>query len=64
MVTPYLVKPTDEKKIALPTDGYSPASDADILLRGRSNSVYGNNARPSVFGGQAGIQGPVGFVMK
>ncbi|MFZ1989465.1 MAG: type II and III secretion system protein family protein [Alphaproteobacteria bacterium] len=61
MVTPYLVKPTEEKKIALPTDGFSPASDLDTALRGRPNSVY---AKPSVFGGQAGIQGPVGFVMK
>ena len=61
MVTPYLVKPTEEKKIAMPTDGFAPASDLDTALRGRTNSVY---AKPSVFGGQAGIQGPVGFVMK
>jgi len=61
MVTPYLVKPTEEKKIALPTDGFSPASDLDTALRGRPNTVY---SKPSVFGGQAGIQGPVGFVMK
>jgi len=47
----------------LPTDGFAPASDADTALRGRTNAVY-SNARPSVFGGDSGIQGPVGFVMK
>jgi pilus assembly protein CpaC len=61
MVTPYLVKPTEEKRIALPTDGFAPASDADTALLGRTNGVY-HQATP--FSGQNGLQGPVGFVMK
>jgi len=61
MVTPYLVKPTDEQKLALPTDGFAPASDLDTLVHGRTNAVY---PKSGVFGGQGGLQGPVGFVMK
>jgi pilus assembly protein CpaC len=60
MVTPYLVKPVQEKKLALPTDGYAPASDLDTLLLGRVNGVYG---RSSAVGQTGALKGPVGFVM-
>lgn len=60
VVTPYVVDPVSRKEIALPTDGYAPASDMDTILMGRLNATYGNkNAAPT--GKQ--LKGPVGFVV-
>lgn len=43
LVTPYLVGPTHEKNIKLPTDGYANPSDLDMYVRGRIASVYDPN---------------------
>ncbi len=60
VVTPYIVDPTNRKNIALPTDGFAPASDMDTILMGRLNATYGNkNAAPS----DKQLKGPVGFVV-
>jgi pilus assembly protein CpaC len=60
VVTPYVVDPVSRKQIALPTDGYAPASDMDTILMGRLNATYGNkNAAPS----DKQLKGPVGFVV-
>jgi pilus assembly protein CpaC len=46
IVTPYVVKAgTSEQAMALPTDGYSPPSDSELLL-GLRNSSGDPNARP------------------
>ena len=60
IVTPYLVDPTSRDKLALPTDGFAPASDMDTILMGRLNATYG--ARGSAPAGKS-LQGPVGFVV-
>lgn len=39
MVSAYLVDPTSEKKIALPTDGFVPATDVNTILMGKLNST-------------------------
>ncbi len=36
IVTPYLVKPVDDRLIALPTDGFEPPDDVDRVLYGRT----------------------------
>lgn len=60
VVTPYIVDPVSRKEIALPTDGFAPASDMDTILMGRLNATYGNkNAAPS----DKQLKGPVGFVV-
>ena len=60
VVTPYVVDPVSRKQIALPTDGYAPASDMDTILMGRLNATYGNkNAAPT----DKQLKGPVGFVV-
>jgi len=60
IVTPYLVDPTSRKNLALPTDGFAPASDMDAILMGRLNATYGaRGAAP----GDNSLQGPVGFVV-
>lgn len=60
LVTPYVVDPTSRKNIALPTDGFAPASDMDTILMGRLNATYGaNGAAPT----DRKLKGPVGFVV-
>lgn len=60
IVTPYVVDPVSRKELALPTDGYAPASDMDTILMGRLNATYGNkNAAPT----DKQLKGPVGFVV-
>ncbi|MEN6542353.1 type II and III secretion system protein family protein [Parvibaculum sp.] len=60
VVTPYIVDPTNRKKIALPTDGYAPASDMDTVLMGRLNATYGTNGNAPT---DKKLKGPVGFVV-
>lgn len=60
IVTPYIVDPTNRKNIALPTDGFAPASDMDTILMGKLNATYGvNGAAPT----DKKLKGPVGFVV-
>lgn len=60
IATPYIVDPTNRKNIALPTDGYAPASDMDTILMGKLNATYGaNGAAPT----DKKLKGPVGFVV-
>ncbi len=42
MVTPIIVKPVSEKQIATPLDRFIDPSDADTILFGRLNAVYGS----------------------
>jgi len=60
VVTPYIVDPTNRKKIALPTDGFAPASDMDTVLMGRLNATYGANGNAPT---DKKLKGPVGFVV-
>ncbi|MFZ4532277.1 MAG: type II and III secretion system protein family protein [Alsobacter sp.] len=56
VVTPYIAKPTSPQKVALPTDGFSDASDPQAILLGRFNRLYGSNGAPaSVYKGRAGF---------
>ncbi|NTU76692.1 MAG: type II and III secretion system protein family protein [Alphaproteobacteria bacterium] len=38
IITPYIVKPTTEENLALPTDGFSPPSDTDRIFRMRATN--------------------------
>jgi len=60
-VTPYLVRPVAEAAITLPTDGFAPASDADMFFLGRLNHVYAP-AKPVGEGGSLG--GPIGYILE
>ena len=60
IVTPYLVEATSPKNLALPTDGFVPASDAETILLSRLNAVYGNKGAPA----QGSLKGPVGFIVR
>ncbi|MCW2403289.1 type II and III secretion system protein family protein [Sphingobium sp. B10D7B] len=47
IVTPYLVRPVDARQIALPTDGYRNADDAQRILGGQIQDGRSGDARPT-----------------
>ena len=59
VVTPYLVSPTSEHNIAVPTDGFAPPSDIDTILNGSINRTHPPAAPPS-----AVSQGPTGYIVR
>ena len=59
-VTPYLVRPTSEKNMASPDDGFNPPTDRQAIFMGRLNKVYGNqNGTP-----KGKYNGNVGFIVE
>ncbi len=58
-VTAYLVSPTTEAKLALPTDGFVPPADPEAILLGRVNAVYDRTKRPITE-----AQGKFGFIVQ
>ena len=61
MVTVYLVEPVAERALALPTDGFAPASDVDMYLFGRLHKIY---VKPDLEPPAGQIEGPVGYIME
>lgn len=59
-VTPLLVKPVDPNALALPTDGFGPASDMNMYLLGRLNATYGKPTPEYPLGRP---QGPFGYIL-
>ncbi|HKT16647.1 MAG TPA: type II and III secretion system protein family protein [Stellaceae bacterium] len=65
LVTPYLVRPVSEQRLATPSDGYTPPNDLDMVLDGKTQ-------RPSLpVGGKepvgpegSGAIGPAGFILQ
>jgi pilus assembly protein CpaC len=66
LVTPYLVRPIDEPRLALPTDGYRAPSDVERILMGRLHSarLQPGRAGPVNPDGARRLVGPVGFVLE
>lgn len=61
-VTAYLANPIgNDAGLALPTDGFEPASDIDIYLLGRLHRTYGEGEAQFW---QDPISGPFGYIMK
>lgn len=56
IVTPYVVSPTDEKKLATPIDRFNFSTDLQTLFLGRLNKVYGlpDSEAASGYHGQVG----------
>ena len=63
IVTPYIVRPVSTR-LALPTDGFTPPTDVDRILFGRSYAQQTGRGRSNAAGttGQ-GLVGPAGFVL-
>jgi pilus assembly protein CpaC len=60
IVSAYLVNPTMNSKLAAPTDGFVPATDADTILNGKVNTVYAKDPH----GLKAADDGKVGFIVE
>jgi len=63
LVTPYIVKPGQEKDFRLPTDGFAPASDFDMFVLGRLHKVYGSGD-PNTASAKAALKAPFGFILE
>lgn len=61
LVTPYLVRPTSRKKLALPDKNFHPASDPAGYFMGRVNRVYGTKQGNLPKGRYTGS---IGFILK
>lgn len=61
MVSPFIIRPVTNTAIALPTDGFAPASDVDLYLLGRLHAVY---LPPTLPPQQARLMGPIGYIME
>ena len=61
MVSPYIIRPVVNTALALPTDGFAPASDVDLYLLGRLHGVYLPPALPPQ---QPSLKGPIGYIME
>jgi pilus assembly protein CpaC len=66
LVTPYLVRPVDEPRMAAPTDGFRAPSDVERILMGRLHSarLQPGRAGPLSPEGARRLVGPVGFVLE
>jgi len=60
IVTPYLVDPTHPDNLQTPLDNFVASNDADALLLGRLNKVYGDKAKNLE---QKSLSGPFGHVV-
>lgn len=59
MVTPVLVRPTDQGKMTSPDKGFNPATDRQGIFFGRLNRVYGKGDMP-----EGSYNGKVGFIVE
>ena len=63
MVSAYLVNPVKADKIALPTDGFVPATDAQTILMGKLNSLAQGRRTSAAATGSAAA-GKTGFIVE
>jgi pilus assembly protein CpaC len=59
MVTPVLVRPTDQGKLTSPDKGLIPPTDRQAIFFGRLNRVYGKGDMP-----EGSYNGKVGFILE
>lgn len=65
IVTPYIVRPVDAKRIALPTDGVRPANDLARYLKGETFTAQARpGATPAETGNGVMLAGGAGFRLK
>ncbi len=61
LVSAYLVEPTSESALSVPTDGFIAPSDPETILLGRLNAVYKRKDEKPV---SSQASAPVGFVVR
>ena len=63
LVSAYLVNPTVEAKLSLPTDGYAIPTDPETILLGRLNAIYKHDGATTP-PGQKTASGSVGYIVQ
>ncbi|MDY0883293.1 type II and III secretion system protein family protein [Dongia soli] len=63
LVSVVLAKPTDPRQLALPTDGFAPATDLDRYFMGNLQNIYVKRPNPDPNAPQT-LQGPIGYIVK
>lgn len=65
IVTPYIVRPVDSKRLTTPTKGLKPPNDTDRIYRGKTHRPHLEKEKRTVHGRGArnGLAGPAGFVL-
>ncbi|TXH36796.1 MAG: type II and III secretion system protein family protein [Rhodospirillaceae bacterium] len=63
LVSVVLAKPTDPRQLALPTDGFAPATDLDRYFMGNLQNIYVKRPHPDPNAPQS-LQGPIGYIVK
>lgn len=65
IVTPYIVRPVDSKRLTTPTKGLVPPNDTDRIYRGKTHRPRLEKEKRTVHGRGArnGLAGPAGFVL-
>lgn len=67
IVTPYLVRPSDARRLAAPTDGFTRPSDVDLIVKGRvqgaPRSTHAGGPATGETGAVRGPLGPVGYLL-
>ncbi|WP_244539475.1 type II and III secretion system protein family protein [Methylobacterium sp. 174MFSha1.1] len=59
MVTPYIAKPMDQAQVRKPDDGFTESTDAQAVVLGRLNRLYGTVGGAPL---ASGYRGRVGFI--
>jgi pilus assembly protein CpaC len=62
-VTALLVKPVQPRLLAVPTDGFAPASDLDNYFLGHLQNIYVKQPVPTGHNAPA-LQGPIGYIIQ
>jgi pilus assembly protein CpaC len=62
-VTALMVKPVQPKLLALPTDGFAPASDLDFYFLGHLQNIYVKQPVPTGRNAPT-LQGPIGYIIQ
>jgi pilus assembly protein CpaC len=62
-VTALMVKPVQPKLMALPTDGFAPASDLDFYFLGHLQNIYVKQPVPTGRNAPT-LQGPIGYIIQ
>ncbi len=65
LVTPYLVRPVSDKRLATPRDGFVPPNDFDMYVRDRTERPSApSGAQPPVGPSGNAVIGPAGFILQ
>lgn len=67
IVTPYLVRPSDARRLAAPTDSFTRPSDVDLIVKGRvqgaPRAAHAGGPATGETGAVRGPLGPVGYLL-